>query len=354
MEGAIEAVREGAFDYVSKPFKLEQILAATQRAAKHWESLAGQALRRTARGGGSESSKAGASRELIGKSPRIIEVYKTLAHATLSNSSVLLQGESGSGKGMVARAIHEKSSRSGEPFITLNGMLAPGLQEFEAFCKKSGKGTLYVEEVADLMPAVQSELLHLLEEDRLQARLIAATQKDLEAEVRGGGFREDLFYQLKVITIGLPPLRERLEDLPELVDAFVARYSKKNSKDVSHVAGDAMELLGSYSWPGNIRELEHAIERAVVLTRSSVLFKEDFSGLVPNASRPTSQPMSQPGGQIDPDPSQGSLEAVEKQAILKVLSDVNFNKSRASEVLGIDRATLYRKAQRYGIDLRGK
>lgn len=344
MDGAIDAVRAGAFDYVSKPFKLEQMLAAVHRAARHWDSLAGEAMRRAARdlGGdkrGVDRKRDGRGRELVGRSPKIVEVYKTLAHATLSRSSVLVRGESGTGKGLVARAIHEKSDSRSGPFVTWSGPPASGNPGLEEGCGRAGHGTLYLEEVGQLSPAVQAELLHLLEEDRLKARVIAATQLDLEAEVRSGRFREDLLYRLKVISISLPPLRDRLEDIEELVDLFVSRHSERNSKNVSHVSPDALELFRKYSWPGNIRELEHVIERAVVLTTSAVLIPEDFAPLMP-------QPLSKP--------ADGSLEELEKQAILRVLGEVRFNKSRASEVLGIDRATLYRKAQRHGIDLRGR
>lgn len=264
-----------------------------------------------------------------------------MGRATLSPSCVLIWGEGGTGKGMVARAIHDNGDRRDQPFVTYGGAL-------EAAIKKVGRGTLYVEEISNLAAAEQSELLHLIEEDRFPARLIAATQVDLEDEVRKGTFREDLFYQLKVIMIELPPLRDRIEDLPELVDAFLVRYSQRNSKNVSHVAPEAMELLRRHSWPGNIRELEHSIERAIVMTNSSVLFMEDFSGLSSGLLR-DAEPRS--AGTLSGDQS---LEEVEKAVILKVLAEVHYNKSRASEVLGIDRATLYRKAQRYGIDLRGK
>ena len=189
--------------------------------------------------------------------------------------------------------------------------------------------------------------------------MIAATHHDLDALVRSGKFREDLYYRLKVISIELPPLRERMEDLPDLVGHFLARYSEKNKKAVSHVSEEAMARLRAYSWPGNIRELEHAIERAVAMTNTSVLFPEDFppelarestahpSGGEGAAAAPTGAPSAGTEGA-------GSLEELEKAHIVKVLQDVNFNKSKASEILGIDRATLYRKAQRYGIDLRGK
>jgi two-component system, NtrC family, response regulator AtoC len=343
MEGAIEAVRSGAFDYVSKPFRLEQIQSIVQRAARHWENLAGQALRRTARNGGQDAMDPDAGKLLIGRSPRIIEVYKALAHATLAHSSVLLRGESGSGKSLVARAIHENGHRNGKPFVSWAGLSNGHSSELHEFVRLAGEGTLYIEEVARLSPLLQAELLNLIEEERAPCRIIAATQMDLDQEVREERFRGDLFYLLRVISIDLPPLRERMEDLPDLVEAFVTRYSRKNGKAISHVSPEAMNLFGRYRWPGNIRELEHAIERAIVMTGSSVLFPEDFPGLL----APSQLQAAGPSGE-------GSLESLERQHILRVLSETSFNKSKASEVLGIDRATLYRKAQRYGIDLRSR
>jgi len=207
---------------------------------------------------------------------------------------------------------------------------------------------------------LQIKLLRVLQENevkpvgasesrKVDVRVIAATHRDLDDMVKTGKFRDDLFYRLKVISIDLPPLRERMEDLPDLVGYFLARYAEKNKKAVSHVADEAMELLKTYAWPGNIRELEHAIERAVAMTNTTVLFPEDFPGEV---QRGTSGGNVQ--GASENQPGGNSLEDLEKAHIVKVLQEVGFNKSKASEVLGIDRATLYRKAQRYGIDLRGK
>ncbi len=372
MEGAVEAIREGAFDYVSKPFKLEELKALVSRAAKHWA---------TVHGGGARVGAAPievTAKGLIGKSPRIVDVYKTLARAALSAAStVLVTGESGTGKELVARAIHDNSPRRKKSFIAVNcGALAENLLESELFGHVKGAftgalaekrglfeeahgGTLFLDEIGDITPGLQIKLLRVLQEGefkavgsnetrKVDARVIAATHQDLEALVRAGKFREDLYYRLKVILIELPPLRERMEDLQDLVGNFVARYAEKNSKRVSHVSDEAMELLRAYSWPGNIRELEHAIERAVAMTSTSVLFPEDFPPEINRGGLPAPQAAAQAG---ESGPA-NSLEEMEKAHILRVLHEVNYNKSKASEVLGIDRATLYRKASRYGIELK--
>ena len=372
MEGTIEAIQEGAFDYVSKPFKMDALKAVVARAMKHWEAL--NETRDTIEAPRLEVT----AKSLIGKSPKIVEVYKVLARAAMSSSTVLVIGESGTGKELVARAIHDNSQRRKERFIAVNcGALAESLLESELFghvkgsftganADKSGLfeeasgGTLFLDEIGDITPALQIKLLRVLQESevrpvgssevrRVNVRLIAATHRDLDHLVKTDKFREDLFYRLKVISIELPSLRERMEDLPYLIEHFLARYSEKNRKRVSHISEEAMILIRKYSWPGNIRELEHSIERAVAMTNTSVLFPEDFP---PEIRRTThAEGASATTGEHA---YSTSLEEMEKNHIVKVLQDVHFNKSKASEILGIDRATLYRKAQRYGIDLRGK
>lgn len=370
MEGAIEAIQEGAFDYVSKPFKMDHLKSVVARAGKHWESL------RENRGGVPIPALGARSKSLIGKSPRIVEVYKTLARAALSGSTVLVTGESGTGKELVARAIHDNSQRKTNAFVAVNcGALAENLLESELFGHLKGSftgavsdkkglfeeangGTLFLDEIGDVTPALQIKLLRVLQESEIKlvgsteskkvnVRLIAATHRDLESLVKAGKFREDLYYRLKVIAIELPALRDRMEDLQELVEHFLARFADKNKKQISHISEEAMELLRTYQWPGNIRELEHSIERAVAMSTGTILFPEDFPAEILRGNLAPSEAGS-------PTPIQGSLEEMEKSHIIKVLQDVGFNKSKASEVLGIDRATLYRKAQRYGIDLRGK
>jgi two-component system response regulator AtoC len=378
MEGAVEAIQEGAFDYVSKPFKMNDLKSVMARAAKHWESIHVSQARGSKDADKVSGKMDSAAKGIIGKSPRIVEVYKTLARAAMSSSTVLINGESGTGKELVARAIHTNSSRRYKKFIAVNcGAIAETLLESELFGHVKGSftgamsdkrglfeeangGTIFLDEIGDVTPALQIKLLRVLQENevkpvgasesrKVDVRVIAATHRDLEDMVKTGKFRDDLFYRLKVISIDLPSLRERMEDLPDLVDHFLARYAEKNKKAVSHVSTEAMELLKTYSWPGNIRELEHAIERAVAMTNTTILFPDDFPVEVQRgtaAAAASAQAASQPGGH--------SLEDLEKAHIVKVLQEVGFNKSKASEVLGIDRATLYRKAQRYGIDLRGK
>lgn len=378
MEGAVEAIKEGAFDYVSKPFRMDDLKAVVARAMKHWESIHG------AHAGGAASLRERQDGKLdvtgkgiIGKSPRIVEVYKMLARAAMSTSTVLVVGESGTGKELVARAIHDNGPRRTRPFVAVNcGALSEGLLESELFghvkgaftgavsdkkglIEEADRGTLFLDEIGDVTPALQVRLLRVLQEGDFKAvgsnetrkvdvRVIAATHRDLEAWVKAGKFREDLYYRLKVIRIELPPLRDRKEDLPELIGYFLARYSSKNKKSVSHVSDDAMEVLCRYDWPGNVRELEHAIEHAVAMSNTSVLYPEDFP---PEVLRKAAPVAAAPADSAD---SLSSLEEIEKAHIYKVLQDAHFNKSKASEILGIDRATLYRKAQRYGIDLRGK
>ena len=370
MEGAIEAIQEGAFDYVSKPFKMDELKSVVSRAAKHWESLSEKPTQ-------SSSGRLEATRGLIGKSPKIVEIYKTLARAAMSASTVLITGESGTGKELVARAIHDNSQRRARRFVAVNcGALAETLLESELFGHVRGAftgavqdkrglfeeahgGTLFLDEIGDITPALQIKLLRVLQENEIKpvgdsevrkvdVRLIAATHHDLEALVRAGKFRDDLYYRLKVISIEIPPLRERMDDLPELVETFVARFAEKNGKAVSHVSDEAMKLLKAYSWPGNVRELEHAIERAVAMSSTSVLFPEDFAAEISRKGDAAPAVAPAATGALT------SLEEMERVHIVKVLQEVGFNKSKASEILGIDRATLYRKAQRYGIDLRGK
>ena len=342
MEGAVEAIKEGAFDYISKPFKLNELKTVVSRAAKQWASSNTRSRTHTI------NAVDAVSKGLIGNSPKIVDVYKTVARAALSASNVLIVGETGTGKELVARAIHDNSSQRSRSFCSINcGALSEAFLDKEV--AEENPGTLFLNEVSALSHSLQIKLLRLIQDGDLRAtssaetkkfdvRIIAASRNELDTLVKSGRFREDLYYRLKAIMIELPPLRDRIEDLPELVSYFLARYAEKNKKAVSHISDDAMALLKAYPWPGNVRELEHVIERAVAMTGTEVLFSEDFSIQLRG---PVLKPLN-------------SLEEMEKSHIVRVLNEVNFNKSKASEVLGIDRATLYRKAQRYGIDLRGR
>lgn len=370
MEGAIEAIQKGAFDYISKPFDLNKLLSLVNKAVKHIQSLNTEvqapaliALEST--------------RTLIGSSPKIVEVYKTIARATLSTSTVLIRGESGTGKELVARAIHANSDRKTKKFVAVNcGALTESLLESELFGHIKGSftgaqsdkkglfdeangGTLFLDEIGDISLGLQVKLLRVLQEGEIRpvgsneqvkvnVRIVAATHRDLDQMVAEGKFREDLYYRLKVIEIDIPPLRNRKEDIPELAQMFLKKYSSKLSKQLGSISKDGMTALLNYSWPGNVRELEHQIERAVALTSASMLSADDFD--FSSESQRKAEPLLPSSGHVD----QKSLEEMERAHILKVLKEVDYNKSRASEILGIDRATLYRKAQKYGIALKSE
>ncbi len=369
MDTAVEAIQKGAFDYISKPFEITDLKALVKRAIEHWRAQ-------------NQSQNISSDLPLqplniiktpVGSSPKIIEVYKTVARAALTNSNVLIIGESGTGKELIAKAIHDYSKRKDKKFVAVNcGSLAESLLESELFghvrgsftgalsdkCglfEEADKGTIFLDEIGDISPSLQIKLLRVIQEGeyrpvggkeikKVDVRIVAATNKQLETLVKNGTFREDLFYRLKVITIELPPLRDRIEDLPELITYFLSRYSEKSSKAVYQVSREAMEILQSYHWPGNIRELENAIERAVAMTRTFILYPEDFpkeiTEYVDNHTQPTQKKSKEK-----------SMEEIEMEHIKKVLEEVNYNKKKAAEILAIDRATLYRKAKRYGISL---
>lgn len=354
MEGAVRAIQEGAYDYISKPFRIQDLKSLVSRAYRQWSLLGSSGLSKF-------DENATSKKSLIGKSASIVEVYKSLARAALSQSPVSILGETGTGKELVARAIHENSSRRTKKFQVVScGSLNESQIEVELFgsnrspvkaglIEEAQGGTLFLDEIGCLSPGLQVKLLRLLQDGEFRhvdssdvkvadVRIIAASRTKLSDLVDSGVFRSDLYYRLRVIEIVLPALRDRLEDLPNLASHFVSIYSKANGKRVSHISPEAMKLLASHAWQGNVRELENSIERAIAMSKSAVLFPEDFSGLADSCK--------------EKEIAAGSLEQMEKDHILRVLQESQFNKSRASSVLGIDRATLYRKAQRYGIDLK--
>ncbi len=368
MEGAIEAIQKGAFDYISKPFDLIKLLSLVNKAVKHVQSL--KQIEEPETAVLLESPKA-----LIGSSPKMVEVYKTIARATLSTSTVLIRGESGTGKELVARAIHSNSDRKSKKFVAVNcGALTETLLESELFGHMRGSftgaqadkkglfeeangGTLFLDEIGDITMGLQVKLLRVLQEGEIKpvgsnvqikvnVRIVAATHRSLDEMVEQGKFREDLFYRLKVIEVEIPPLRERKEDIAELANVFLKKYSAKLKKKVNEISKEGLQSLFNYAWPGNVRELEHQIERAVAMTSSSVLTADDFNFMQPGIAE--MKPGQNGNGE------QRSLEEMEKSHILSVLKQVDYNKSKASEVLGIDRATLYRKAQKYGITLKNE
>lgn len=338
MEGAIEAVQLGAFDYISKPFQMNDLKNLVARAFKHHEALTSSLSDAAAKGARSVPSQKGV---LVGQSPKIVEVYKQLARASMSSSNILIQGERGTGKKLVARIIHENSVRKSKLFQAFEAQ-SLGEDAFGSEWIDSLKeGTLFIEQIGELTPAQQSHLLQAIDDGLLdQVRLITGDAVVLEKKVREHKFREDLFFKLSVITIDLPALRDRMEDLPALVEYFLVKHAAKNQKQVSHISDEAMAKLKGYSWPGNVRELEYLIERAVVMAKGPEIFADEIE--IDLEKREVELAAKE------------SLESLERAHIVKVLQETGFNKSKASEVLGIDRATLYRKAQKYGIDLKAK
>jgi two-component system response regulator AtoC len=365
MHTAIEAIRQGAYDYLSKPCKIEELLLTVKRALEQSRLLQeNQYFRQELR----EKYK---FENIVGQTPALLEVYKTVARLVDSKTTVLIQGESGTGKELVARALHFNGPRAERPFVVVDcAALTESLLESELFghmrgaftgavetkkglFEKADGGTILLDEIADISQALQAKLLRVLQHHEirrvggtesipLDVRVIAATNKDLETLVNAGRFREDLFYRLHVVTFHLPPLRERREDIALLANHFLRKYSEANQKLITHITPEVLQCLCGYEWPGNVRELEHTIERAVTLTTNNCLMRED---LPPKLRQRTTSP--HPG---TPQPWL-SLQEVEKQHIQAVLQATAGNKKRAAQILGINRRSLYRMAKRHGIPL---
>jgi transcriptional regulator with PAS, ATPase and Fis domain len=292
----------------------------------------------------------------------MFQVYKTIAKVADTRSTVLLCGERGTGKELIARSIHYNSQRNSHPFIPVDcASLVETLVESELFGHVRGAftgaasnkrglfeeadgGTLFLDEVGNLSLLMQSKLLRFLQEHeikrvggtesiKLDVRVIGATNQPLEPLVKSGKFREDLFDRLNVMTILLPPLRERKEDIPLLANHFLRKFSEENHKKISHISPEALKIIIQYSWPGNVRELEHTIERSVILSIHPIILPEDLP-------RKMSEESTTPEAQISEEPL--SLRELEKRYVIKVLERTGGNKKKASEILGIDRATLYR------------
>ena len=317
VETAVQAMREGAYDFVEKPLKRMTIVKSVRKAAERHSLVAeNRSLR--------EELKLLTTREIVGQSPALRRVLDIATQAAPSSATVLVLGESGTGKELIARYIHEKSARASGPFVAVNCAAIPEtILEAELFghergaftgavSKREGRfakargGTLFLDEIGELTPAVQVKILRVLQEGEYEpvggntvkadVRIVAATNRDLTAEVEAGRFREDLFYRLNVIAVTAPPLRNRREDIPLLVDHFLGVYCKKNGRTRLEVSKEALGKLMDYSWPGNVRELENVVERAAVLCRSDVLALEDLPEVVAQASAPTPSALTFPIG----------------------------------------------------------
>ncbi|MBW1887112.1 MAG: sigma-54-dependent Fis family transcriptional regulator [Deltaproteobacteria bacterium] len=357
IDTAVNAMKMGATDYLLKPFKPDQLSLVMEKVA-HQKKLVSEY--KYVKGRLDQITRFD---NIIGQSSAMQEVFDLIPEVAQSDSSVLILGETGTGKELVAKAIHAKSKRSHLPFIAINcGAMPDTLLESELFGYQKGAftgathpskgflevvsgGTLFLDEIGEISPKMQVDLLRVLEEKKITRlgdrqpidvdfRLISATRRDLEKEIAEGRFREDFFYRINVIRISIPTLKKRKGDIPLLVEHFIEKYSHETTKNVDHVSRDAIELLKTYDWPGNVRELENAVERAVVLSKSRTLGREDFSFL-----RPSSLPSE--GGR--------SLREIEKGHIELVLKDCDWNVTKASKILDINRVTLHKMIKRYNL-----
>ncbi|HEX8144829.1 MAG TPA: sigma-54 dependent transcriptional regulator [Pyrinomonadaceae bacterium] len=375
LEAAVEAAREGAWDFISKPFKVEEVVAAARRAMEPATQAAEEG-----EGAGTEMLSARyAETGLLGRSPAMIELYKEIARVAPSRSTVLVMGESGTGKELVARAIHKHSPRAERPFVAVNcGALAETLLEAELFGHVRGAftgavadrrglweeaegGTLFLDEVGETSAAMQVKLLRALQEGEVRrvgssrsahvdARVVAATNRDLEAEVKAGSFREDLFYRLGVVILRVPPLRERRGDIPLLAGRFL-RATGGDGGRARSFSEAALSVLVAYDWPGNVRELESAVEYAAIRARGAEVAAEDLPSRLQGDHARRHQ-LESPLVALYSDLV--SLEELERRYLIYVLEKVGGNRTRAAEILGIDRRTFYRMAERFAIKLEGQ
>jgi DNA-binding NtrC family response regulator len=367
LQSAMQAVNEGAFYYIQKPFRNDELLAILKRAAEHRElRVENRSLRQEIK---RREGPVGA--RPVGNSRSWLEVLRLAETVAPTESTVLIQGESGTGKEVIARYIHELSGRAERTFASINcGALPESLLESELFGHvkgsftgaikdKSGlftaaaKGTFFLDEIGETTPATQVKLLRVLQQREvipvggtdpqpIDVRLIAATNRELEEEIRRGSFRTDLYYRLNVIALHLPTLRQRADDIPLLAEYFLERIAILRKEPQKSLSAATLESLVSYTWPGNVRELENALERAVILTPHEEI---QPSSLPERVTARVSEPLV-----ADRVPSNPTLEAVERAYIMWVLQSEGGNKSRAADALGIDPSTLYRKLSRYGLE----
>jgi DNA-binding NtrC family response regulator len=373
LDAAVEASREGAWDFISKPFKVGEVVATARRALE----------RGSAPAAGDDGDDAGALSSryeragLLGRSPVMIELYKEIARVAPTRSTVLVIGESGTGKELVARSIHKHSPRAACAFVPVNcGAFTETLLESELFGYMRGAftgatsdrkglweeaeaGTLFLDEVGETSPAVQVRLLRALQEGEVRrvgsarpinvdARIVAATNRDLEREVKAGRFREDLFYRLSVVTLRVPPLRERRGDIPLLVERFLRASSASAGRGRLSLSEGALNRLVAYGWPGNVRELESAVEYAALHARGAEAVEEDLPPKLQTAEVRQAASRSPLAALYEDLPT---LDELERRYLLHVLEATGGNRTRTAEILRIDRRTLYRMAERFQIKL---
>ena len=357
VETAVEAMKNGAYDYLTKPYKLDELMIIINRAFEFRRlKMKNQQFQQ-------ELIRKESPQGFIFKTKKMEEIFNIVKKIAHTDSTVLIYGESGTGKEMIANLIWQHSNRRDAPFIALNcATLSENLIESELFGHERGaftnafqtkygivevadRGTLFLDEIGETPIGLQAKLLRFLDSGEFRriggnktlkadVRVITATNKDIGELARKGEFRQDLYYRLNVINITIPPLRDRKEDIPELADYFLKRYTNKLSKTIKGIDSNAMNILMNYHWPGNVRELENVIERAVILSDTDFIRPEDIS---------ISQVPDKEEGKLS------SLDDVERSYIQKVLKETGWNQSKASQILGIDRKTLYLKLKKYDI-----
>jgi two-component system response regulator AtoC len=362
VETAVQAVRNGAFDYISKPFAVEDVLGLIRRIEEKGRLLAKATL-------GSEVADELPDTEIVGTSKVMVGIYTKIARVAAIDSPVLIYGETGAGKELVARAVHQNSARSSAPFVVINcGALTETLLESELFGHEKGAftgavasrkglfeggagGTVFLDEISETSLSFQVKLLRVIQEHEIRRvgsnetvavdiRTVAATNRDLRQLVRKEQFREDLFHRLNVFTISIPPLRERQGDIPVLASYFLKTYGEEYEREV-RLLPESLTILERHNWPGNVRELKNAMERAFAFCENGVISPEDLEldGAEDTENKEDTAPS-------------GSLEDMGRDHIIRTLKETGGNKKKAAEILGIERRTLYNKAERLGIDLK--
>ena len=364
VDDAVRAIKLGAYDYVTKPCPNEKLLSMVENVLQ-LRRLATENRRLR------EELAGGTPEQIVFASPRFREVYDLTLKVAFSDANILVLGESGTGKELIASALHHNSQRCNHPFVSLNcaaltdtllesqlfghlrGSFTGAISNQKGMLEEADGGTLFLDEIGDVSPAVQAKLLRVIQErdfipvgstrpKKVDVRFVAATNKDLQREVAEGRFREDLFYRLNVISINLPPLRDRPEDIEPLAHHFLRRFASRMAKDIHTISPDGLEALQSYGWPGNVRELENVMERAVILTNGSAITTD----VIPlQVGRSAAQPPTVPARK----PEMLALEEMERQHIEAVLKENRYNKSRTAEILAISRRTLDRRIAEFGM-----
>ncbi|MCX7991958.1 MAG: sigma-54 dependent transcriptional regulator, partial [Proteobacteria bacterium] len=366
IESAVEALKLGAYDYLIKPFEIDELKIIVKKAMERINLVSENIYLKQ------EIEEKFYFPGVIGKSESMEKVFELIDAVSKTDSLVLIEGESGTGKELIAKAIHQNSRRRNNPFIVLNcGALSEGVLESElfghergsfsgAFTQRKGRfelahtGTLFIDEIGELSLSAQTRLLRVLQEKefervggnhpiKVDVRIITATNKNLEKEVKENRFREDLYYRLNVFKINVPPLRDRKEDIVELAGFFITRFSKDMNKGVKGLSPEAVRMLKNYSWPGNIRELQNVIERAVVLCKDEIITPRELPENLSKEAELRDQVEIKSGETLD-----DAIERIEKSIILKALKKCDFSQTKTAEYLGVKRTTLRYKLEKYG------